>query len=269
MLLSAIVFVFLNILRFEFVLTKKKHFDSNFFLFFFFFFKNTTSLAHFTTQQQQKSKNYIIFSFSIQFEFFPDHFGVLRHFETVFLSFSFFDLFFWHYIQQTERQTDRHPTDRKTNRQTDRQTDRQSLPLNAVVLRAPQSRAKSVLTLLDPLVGRLHFRQVRPEPIPDFREVCRNEERLSEGGQTQRCGCGVVRGRPEVLRSEPDEKDAIVFAHEVALDELPGEETKLVAWIVEQERVVLFEVVVMMVMMLVVIMMRVLLLVVTFGGPGS
>jgi hypothetical protein len=61
--------------------------------------------------------------------------------------------------------------------------------------------------------------------------VGRNEERLSEGGKAQRGG-GVVRRWPEVLRSEPDEKDSIVFAHEVALDELPGEETKLVAWIV-------------------------------------
>ncbi len=71
------------------------------------------------------------------------------------------------------------------------------------------------------------------------------------------------------MRAEPDEKDSIVFAHEVALDELPGEETKLVAWIVEQERIVFFEVVVLMVvMMLVMIMMRV-LFVVTFRGPGS
>jgi hypothetical protein len=134
--------------------------------------------------------------------------------------------------RQTEKQTDRR-TDRQKDKQTDGQTDRQSLPLNAVVLRAPQSRAKSVLTRLDPLVGRLHFRQVRPEPIPDFREVCRNQERLSEGGQTQRGGCDVVRRCPEVLRAEPDEEDSIVFAHEVALDELPGEQTKLVAWIVE------------------------------------
>ena len=61
--------------------------------------------------------------------------------------------------------------------------------------------------------------------------MVRDQERLSERSKAQD-GLGIRRSAAYVAKS--DKNDLVVLADEVVLDKLPGEDSQLVAWIIEE-----------------------------------
>ena len=117
--------------------------------------------------------------------------------------------------------------------------------LNAIELRPPQRRTQPRRAQLDLFLGpqlrdrlsgprRELGRLLRrlPKPLPDFVQVLRDEERLSERRQGERNGVGVGRSTAPVTKS--DKGDLVVLANEVILDKLPGENSQLEARVVEE-----------------------------------